>query len=135
MRLLGNHGFCSQAIPGVHSKPIKFDLKGNDVKSVTFPIVPIQLGKVQVRVSVTQTLHSDFDDSSSTDTVERDLIIVVNSFGYKFILVKIEKKLKIFELGGRSKRNNVRGLGKEALKSPPICEPFLMSPPSHMKKQ
>ncbi|KAK3730060.1 hypothetical protein QZH41_009569, partial [Actinostola sp. cb2023] len=75
VRLEGDRGFCSEAIAGVQSKPIKFSVKGNDVKSVTFPIVPVQLGKIQVKVSATQKVM-DMDDLSTTDTVHRELLVV-----------------------------------------------------------
>lgn len=63
-------------MPGIQSKPIKFTIDGNDAKSVMFPIVPVQLGKIQLRVTAKKTIF-DLKDISTTDTVERELLVVV----------------------------------------------------------
>lgn len=77
VKLLGDDSFCSEAMPGIASKPVTFSLKGNDAKSVTIPIVPVYLGKIQIKVSATRTA-TEFEDEIS-DTVHRDLLVVVSN--------------------------------------------------------
>ncbi|XP_031570486.1 A.superbus venom factor 1-like [Actinia tenebrosa] len=82
--LSGSREFCSTERPGDKTKPIALSVKANDAKSVTFPIVPIQLGKIPIQVSATRKIYGIEDDVGS-DVVQKDLLVVPEGVERRFV--------------------------------------------------
>ena len=57
------------------------DVKSNDVRSVAVPIVPKRIGVIKIKVSaIFQIKLGNTYQNAGSETVERELLIVVSSF-------------------------------------------------------
>lgn len=84
--------FCTNAPAGQKSAVILLTIKGNDAASVSFPIIPIKLGKVSIKVSAAAQLSDGgqllpvVDQTVASDVVLRSILVVVGliklSFSY-----------------------------------------------------
>ncbi|PFX30398.1 Complement C3 [Stylophora pistillata] len=74
--------FCTNAPTGQKSAVLNLDIKENDAGSVTFPIVPIKLGKVFIKVIATAEILEDglfgvgVIGPTAFDTVVRSILVV-----------------------------------------------------------
>lgn len=74
--------FCTNAPTGQKSAVLNLNVKENDAGSVTFPIIPIKLGKVSIKVIATAEILDDglflgeIIGPTAFDTVVRSILVV-----------------------------------------------------------
>ena len=83
VKLEENKDFCTYVPAGQKSTVMLLTLKSHDATSVSFPIIPIKLGKVSVKVSVTAehpdvSLQAQFGTVVASDVVLRNILVVVS---------------------------------------------------------
>ena len=78
--LTESEDFCSNAPAGQSSPSMVITVEANNAKSVSFPIIPIKLGKVAVRVSTAAQLVEDglLSGYVASDIVQRNILVVVS---------------------------------------------------------
>ena len=77
VKLEENKDFCTYVPAGQKSAVLLLTLKSHDATSVSFPIIPIKLGKVSVKVSVTAE-QAQFGTVVASDVVLRNILVVVS---------------------------------------------------------
>lgn len=77
VKLEENKDFCTYVPAGQKSAVMLLTMKSHDATSVSFPIIPIKLGKVSVKVSVAAE-HSQFGTVVASDVVLRNILVVVS---------------------------------------------------------
>lgn len=83
MKLEESKEFCTNAPTGQKSAVLNLNVKENDAGSVTFPIIPIKLGKVSIKVIATAEILDDglflgeIIGPTAFDTVVRSILVVV----------------------------------------------------------
>ena len=83
VKLEENKDLCTYVPAGQKSAVMLLTLKSHDATSVSFPIIPIKLGKVSVKVSVTAehpdvSLQAQFGTVVASDVVLRNILVVVS---------------------------------------------------------
>ena len=73
--------FCTNLEAGQKTAVLLLTVKSNDASSVSFPIVPIKLGKVLIKVSAAAQLSQEgllpASVPISSDVVQRSILVVV----------------------------------------------------------
>ena len=71
MYLMGTDGICSSARPGSRSERKRFRVLPNNGYTVSWPIIPLRIGKFKIRVIARTSLEGDL--------VEKTLHVVVGA--------------------------------------------------------
>ena len=97
VKLEENKDFCTYVSAGQKSAVMLLTLKSHDATSVSFPIIPIKLGKVSVKVSVAAehadvSLQAQFGTVVASDVVLRKILVVVSLIKFLSCFVHSCKK-------------------------------------------
>ena len=80
MYVEGSADLCSTSRPGENSRLVTMEIKANDAKSVAFPIVPIKLGQIGIKVFATAYIIIQGQEiDGAVDAVRRNVLVVVRS--------------------------------------------------------
>ena len=84
MKLEESKEFCTNVPSGQKSAVTLLNVKNNDAASVSFPIIPIKLGKVLIKVIAAAQLSEEglplSSETIASDIVQRSILVVVNKF-------------------------------------------------------
>ena len=97
VKLEENKDFCTYVPAGQKSAVMLLTLNSHDATSVSFPIIPIKLGKVSVKVSVAAehadaSLQAQFGTVVASDVVLRKILVVVSLIKFLSYFVHSCKK-------------------------------------------